>query len=81
MRLKMKNRSHRNDIIRPRPRHGHKYTKYKMCLSLRMVICTKQHLCNILSSIHEIVKRRRVEKSVDYKKACISEVWEVVYGI
>ena len=28
--LKMKNRSHRYDIDRPRPRHGHKYTKYKM---------------------------------------------------
>ena len=23
------NRSHRYDINRPRPRHGHKYTKYK----------------------------------------------------
>ena len=32
IRLKMKNRSHRNDINRPRPRYGHKYTKYKMCL-------------------------------------------------
>ena len=28
MRLGMKNRSHRYDINRPRPRHGHKYTKY-----------------------------------------------------
>ena len=31
LRLKMKNRSHRYDINRPRPRLGHKYTKYKMC--------------------------------------------------
>ena len=30
MRLKMKNRSHRYDINRPRPRNGHKYIKYKM---------------------------------------------------
>ena len=30
MRLKMKNRSSRYDINRPKPRHGHKYTKYKM---------------------------------------------------
>ena len=22
------------DINRPRPRHGHKYTKYKMCLNV-----------------------------------------------
>ena len=27
MRLNMKNRSQRYDINRPRPRHGHKYTK------------------------------------------------------
>ena len=40
----MKNRSHRYD--RPRPRHGHKYTKYKMCFSTMMVICIKQHLNN-----------------------------------
>ena len=30
MRLKIKNRSHRYDINRPRLRYGHKYTKYKM---------------------------------------------------
>ena len=46
MRLKMKNRSHRYDINRPRLRHGlytkYKYTKYKM-----MVTCIKQHLSNI----------------------------------
>ena len=32
---------------RPRPRHGPKYTIYKMCLSIIMVICIKQHLGNI----------------------------------
>ena len=47
MRLKMKNRSHRYDINRPRPRHGHEYTKHKICLSLMMVICIKQHLRKI----------------------------------
>ena len=46
-RLKMKNRSHRYDINRPRPRHGYKYAKYKMCHSTMMVICIKQHLRNI----------------------------------
>ena len=46
-RLKMKKRSFRYDITRPRPRHGHKYTIYKMCLSLMMTICIKQHLSNI----------------------------------
>ena len=31
MRLKMKNKSCRYDINRPSPRHGYKYTEYKMC--------------------------------------------------
>ena len=44
MRLKMKNRSSRYGINRPRHRHGLKYTKSKMCL---MVICIKQHLSKI----------------------------------
>ena len=57
MRLKMKNRSQRYDINRPRPRHGHKYTKYEMCLSKMMVICIKQQLSNNKSSIHEKVKQ------------------------
>ena len=30
-----------------RPRHGHKYTKCKMCLSIVMGICSKEHLSNI----------------------------------
>ena len=32
MRLKMKNRSSRYNINTPRRWHGHKYTKYKICL-------------------------------------------------
>ena len=35
------------EINRPRPRHGHKYTHYKLCLSTMMAICIKQHLSNI----------------------------------
>ena len=60
----MKNRSQTNDANRPRPRHGHKYTKYKMSLNIVMVICIKQHLSNIWSSVHEKVKQHwgRFEK-------------------
>ena len=47
MRLKMENGSSIYDTNGPRHRQGHKYTKYKMCLSIMMVICTKQHLDNI----------------------------------
>ena len=49
----MKSRSQRYNINRPRPKHGHKYNKHEMCLSIMMVICIKQHLSNIWSSIHE----------------------------
>ena len=38
---------------RPRPRHGHRYSKYKKCLTMMMLICIKQHLSNISSLIHE----------------------------
>ena len=47
MRLKMKNKSSRCDINRPRRRHGHKYTKYEICLDIMMTIYIKQHLSNI----------------------------------
>ena len=38
LRMKLKNGSHRYDIDRPRPRHGQRYTEYKMCLIIMMVI-------------------------------------------
>ena len=43
----MKNRSHRYDVNIPKLRHGHKYTIYKCCLSIMMVVCIKQDLNNI----------------------------------
>ena len=57
MKMKMNNRSYRYDINRPRSRHGHKYGKYKKYLSMMMLICIKQQLSNICSSIHEKVKQ------------------------
>ena len=57
MKMKEKNRSNRCDIKRPRSRLGHKYSKYKMCLSVIMLLFIKQHLGNIWSSIHEKVKQ------------------------
>ena len=59
MRLKMKNRTHRYKINKPSLIHGHRYTKYKMCLSRMMVACIKQHLNNIYSSIYEKIKQHR----------------------
>ena len=46
MRLKMKLRSNRYKINRPRRKYGHKYTKYKMCLIIMIVIGIRQHLRN-----------------------------------
>ena len=56
---------------RPRPKHGHKYTKREMCLIIMMVIGIKQHLSNILSSIHEKIKQHWdwVKKSFAFKKS------------
>ena len=74
MRLKMKSRSQKYDMNRPRSRHRHNYTKYEMCLSTTMAICIKQHLSNTWSSIHEKGKQyygwAEKKKSVAYKKAC-----------
>ena len=47
MKMKMKNRSQRYNINKPRSRHGHRYSKYKKCLRMMMLLCIKQHLSNI----------------------------------
>ena len=44
---KMRNRSNRYDINITRPRQGYEYTKYKIFLSMMMVMCNKQHLRNM----------------------------------
>ena len=47
--LKMKNRSRWYDINRPRRLHGHKYSKYKICLDIMIVTSTRKHLSYIWS--------------------------------
>ena len=44
MEIKIKNRSHRYDLNRPRSRHGDKYRKYRKCLCMMMLTCINQHL-------------------------------------
>ena len=76
--VKMKNRSNRYDINRLKSRHGHKYGKYKECLTMMMLICIKHYLSNIWSSIDEKVKQHWgwVEKSVAHKKILyLTESW------
>ena len=64
MKMKKKIRSRRYDKNKLRSRHGHKYSKYKKCLIMMMLLCIKQHLSNFGSSIHEEVKHHpgRLEK-------------------
>ena len=48
VKMKMKKRLHRYGINKPRSsRHGNKYSKYKKCLSMMILVCIKQHLSNI----------------------------------
>ena len=46
MQIKKNNRTHRDYINRPSPTHGHKYTKYKKCPSMMVLMCVRQHLSN-----------------------------------
>ena len=50
-------RLHRYDINRSGLRHGHKYSKFKKCPSMIMLICIKQNLSKTWSSINENVKQ------------------------
>ena len=66
MRLKINHRSQRHDINKYRPRHGFKYTKYKMCLSIMIVIYIKQHLS---TEVQFIKKLSNTE--AEFKKRCL----------
>ena len=67
MEMKLKNRSHRYAINRPRSRHGHKYSKYRKCR-------IKHHLSKIWSLIHEKLKaklRLNFKKKLPVKKRAV----------
>ena len=44
--MKMKNRSLRYGINKPRSRYVCKYSKYEKCLTIMTLTCIKQHLSN-----------------------------------
>ena len=71
MKMKKKTTTRRHGISKPKSRHGHKYSKYKKCLNMMMLICIKQRLSSIWSSIHKKVKQHWswVEKRVADKKS------------
>ena len=47
MKVKINNRPHRYYVNGTRPRHGRKYTKYRMSLSMMVLTYNHQHLSNI----------------------------------
>ena len=76
----MKNRSHRYDINRPKSRRDTNIENIvSVSGSMMMLICIKQHLSNIWSSIHKKLSNTETElkKSVAYKKACRLSFYEV----
>ena len=80
--MKIENRSHKYDINRPSSKHGHKYSKYKKCLNMMMLMCIKQHLSNIWGSFQEKVKQHWgwvQKKALLPKKACILLSWIFYY--
>ena len=61
----MKSKSHRYEIDRPRRRHGHKYTKYKMYLFISNTLATfEAQFMEKLTNIEAELK-----KSFAYKKS------------
>ena len=50
-------RSHKYHINRCRFTYRYKYSKYKKCVIMMILICIKQHLSNTWSSVYEKVKQ------------------------
>ena len=71
MRVKMKNRSHRSDINRTRPRHGYKYAKYEMCLSMMMVMCKVTSEAGLIKKLSNIFVKT---VNTNSGKSCILDV-------
>ena len=72
--MKMKNRSHKYDINRPRSRHGHKYNKYKKYFTMMILYV----LCNTLATCEAQFMKKlsnteaELKKALVIKKTCIS---------
>ena len=67
----MENVSRRYDVNSPMHRNGSEYTKYKICLSIMMAVCIKQHLKASFET--RFMKKlsnteSKLKKSVVYKK-------------
>ena len=71
---------HKCDINIKGSRHGHKFSKYKICLSLMMTLCVKQQLNKVWSTIMKTLRKAEAELKtrVAYKKACrFKKKWNI----
>ena len=66
MRLKVKNRLLGYDINKPRPKHGHKYTKYNICHNTLMLIYISS---NILATIKARFMKKSSNTEAELKKS------------
>ena len=66
MRLKIKNRLFGYDINKPRPKHGHKYTKYNICHNTLMLIYISS---NILATIKARFMKKSSNTEAELKKS------------
>ena len=75
MKLKMKTRSHRYDLNRPKLRQRHKYSKYEKCVSMIMLYVLNNTSATFETQFMKKLSNTKTElkkKNVAYKKACIS---------
>ena len=80
MEMEMKNRSHRYDINRHRSSHECKYSKYKKCLSVIMMIMWHTLRNSKATFEAQFIKKlsntdAELKKSVAYKKKCVPFFW------
>ena len=66
MRLKIKNRLFGYGINKPRPKHGHKYTKYNICHNTLMLIYISS---NILATIKARFMKKSSNTEAELKKS------------
>ena len=75
MKTEMKNWWRRYDISRPKPR----YSKYKKCLNMMLLVCIKQHLSNLKQNSW----KREVTLRVGWKNALLikKSVYFLKFGL
>ena len=69
MKIKMKNRSPRYNIHSPRSRLGHKFSKYKKCRSMMMLICINPFVPNAIF-LYLLKTSENCKERVHWERKC-----------